>query len=185
MLGTLTAPRTNMLTWISLVLLLAFFVAGGVDGIYFHMLRFRLWAHPESRTEHLLHSMRAVVVPPLLWALFLAGPTGLYVAVALVVVDVVATVLDVVVEPRSRQRFGGLPRAELALHVAATVFHIGGIGFAFAGKIAGATPPDPGHVASIVAGLIVVSTLAAIHHVVLVACGSPVTQCLPENRRMA
>jgi hypothetical protein len=163
-----------MLTWISLLFLLGFFVAGGLDGIYFHIARFRLWSRPESRVEHALHSARAVLLPPTIWALYLADRTvGLYVASILVALDVIATVMDVIVEPESRKGIGGLPLGEVALHVAATVFHVGALALAFAARISDSVPPRPEIVTMITTALVVMSSLAAVHHVVLIFWGSP------------
>ncbi len=162
-----------MLTWTSLLFLLCFLAAGGVDGFYFHMIRFRLWERPESRLEHVLHTARAVLLPPTLWALYLANrDVGLPLAAFLVALDVIATVLDVMVEPESRKSIGGLPSSEVALHVGATVFHVGAIALAVAARIWEPAASRARCVPALVASLVVVSTLAAVHHLVLVACGS-------------
>jgi hypothetical protein len=172
-----------MLTWISLLFLLGFFVAGGLDGIYFHIARFRLWSRPESRLEHALHAARAVLLPPTIWALYLADRrVGLSLAVFLVALDVIATVMDVIVEPESRKGIGGLPLGEVALHVAATVFHVGALGLAFAAQIYDVAPPRAEVVMMIATALVVMSSIAAVHHLVLIACGSPAFRCGRKER---
>jgi hypothetical protein len=37
---------------VSVIPLLGAFALGAVDGLYFHLRRYRLFAHPESRGEH-------------------------------------------------------------------------------------------------------------------------------------
>jgi NADH:ubiquinone oxidoreductase subunit 2 (subunit N) len=171
-----------MLTWLSLASLGAFFAVAALDGFYFHILRFRLWAHADSRTEHLVHTVRALLMAPIVWLLYLGDRASLSVAAALVALDFVATVLDVAIEPRSRRRFGGLPRAEIAAHVLATVFHVAAIALAFASRLSAAHPAHPECVTLLAFGFIGGSALAAVHHVVLVACGLRLSSWQVERR---
>jgi hypothetical protein len=171
-----------MLIWISLALFIAFLVVGGIDGIYFHIVRFRLWAAPEGWLEHVLHTARAVLVAPMLWLIFVAEGARLWPLIALVVLDLAATVGDVVVESKSRAPLGGLPRAELAIHVAATVFHVGALGFAFASVVSdGAVVPHPELLRVVALGLIAAGALAALHHILLAVRGAPAVCCVAKE----
>jgi len=171
-----------MLIWLSLSLFIAFLVVGAVDGIYFHIYRFRLWAQPEGWIEHVLHTARAVLVAPMLWLIFVAEGERLGLLVALVVADIVVTVGDVLVESKSRKPLGGLPRAELAIHVTATVFHVGALGLAFASMLVPDAPvPHAGPLNVIAVSLVVAAALAAGHHVALAVRGAPVGCCAQKE----
>ena len=142
----------------------------------------RLWARAESRVEHLVHTARAVLLAPTIWALYLAGRSGLYIAIVLVGLDVIATALDVLVEPESRKEIGGVPRTELALHIAATVFHVGAIGLAFVAAVSGSPPLRPDLVALVANSMVVVSLGAAVHHIALAVCGMLPLRRLQETQ---
>lgn len=85
-----------------------------VDGVLIHLVRERLHRRPESRVEHLLHTGRALVFPPIL-LLFFAG-AGVTAGVALLVVDQALELADLAVERRSRAYSGGLRTSEYLLH---------------------------------------------------------------------
>ncbi|MBP8196847.1 MAG: hypothetical protein KAY55_06715, partial [Deltaproteobacteria bacterium] len=44
--------------------LLLFTTIAGVDGLYFHLYRYRLYARPASLYEHKLHTVNAVLFVP-------------------------------------------------------------------------------------------------------------------------
>src|SRR6185436_10305774 len=117
---------------VSVVPLFAAFLLGAVDGLYFHLRRYRLFAFPESRAEHVLHTVRAFLVLPPLALLYLADAAGLclWTAAASIAVDQVMLGLDLREEATSRRRFGGLAPAEYQIHVAANGLH--GIALALA-----------------------------------------------------
>lgn len=110
---------------VSVVPLLAAFLLGAVDGLYFHLRRYRLFAFPESRAEHVLHTIRAFLVLPPLALLYLADAEGLclWTAAAAIAVDQLMLALDLREEATSRHRFGGLSPAEYQIHVAANGLH--------------------------------------------------------------
>jgi hypothetical protein len=162
-----------MFTWISLAFFTAFLLVASIDGIYYHLHRFRLWAHRESWGEHLLHTLRAELVPLMLWAFFLVQGPALGLAVALVGVDMLATWLDVRIEPKSRRRFGGLPRGEVLVHVVATMLHVGALGAGFAAKLSGEALPTSMAFSAIVVVLLLGSAAAAVQHVILAVRGVP------------
>ena len=62
---------------VSVVPLFAAFLLGAVDGVYFHLRRYRLFAFPESRAEHVLHTARAFLALPPMALLYLADAAGL------------------------------------------------------------------------------------------------------------
>jgi hypothetical protein len=126
----------NGLLLISLVALLAAFALGAIDGMYFHLKRYQLFAHPESRGEHALHTVRAFLVMPPLALLYLAEPSGLYlwVAAASIAADQIALALDVRAEATSRRRFGGLSAEEYQIHIAANGLHSVALALALASR---------------------------------------------------
>jgi hypothetical protein len=113
----------------SLVLLVAYLVLASVDGLYLHLWRFQLHLRPETQLEHLTHTARAVLFVPAL-VLVLAGDTSgplLWAGVAVVLLDFLVGVADMLEEGVSRTFQGGLPRYELALHVVLSVLHYGAV----------------------------------------------------------
>jgi hypothetical protein len=118
----------------SLIAMIAAFAVGGVDGLFFHLQRFRLFAHAESRFEHVLHTGRALLAIPAVIFLYLFEPAGmaLYCALAAGVADQALMVVDVVIEKRSRLRWGGLPHAEYMVHLVANSLHAAAFALAFA-----------------------------------------------------
>lgn len=110
------------------VLLLLFAVLAFYDGVYLHLLRYRLHAHPESRTEHVMHTIRALLFPPLLYFLYLSpGSIGFAVGVGLVLADVLTLGVDAYMEKDSRAFMGGLPRWEYILHLLVNGLHFASI----------------------------------------------------------
>lgn len=169
--------------WTSLVLFTAFFFVAAIDGFYYHLHRFRLWAHPETWAEHVLHTARAVLAPFILWALYAADGPGLTFAAMLVGLDGVATALDVRAERGSRRRFGGLPRGEWAAHVAATLLHVAALATAFTAGWVGEARPTAMVFGVLADGLLLGSTAAAVQHVALAVRGAPGVCC--ASRRAA
>jgi hypothetical protein len=161
-----------MFTSISLWFFTAFLLVAAIDGLYYHLHRFRLWAHRDTWREHLLHTLRAELVPLMLWAFFVVQGPALGLAATLVGLDVLATVLDVRIEPTSRRRFGGLPRGELLVHVVATALHVVALAAGFAAKLAGEASPT-GAAFGLVVALLLASSAAAVQHVVLAVRGVP------------
>src|SRR6266545_252747 len=117
----------------SLVATIAAFALGAVDGLYFHLQRFRLFAHVESRLEHAIHGGRALLMVPALVLLYLVEPAGLvlYAALAVVLADQLLMAMDLWLERRSRVRWGGLPHAEYVIHIMANSLHAVGVVLAF------------------------------------------------------
>lgn len=113
------------------------------DGVYYHLWRFRLFAHDASRTEHLTHTLRALLAGPLALMLFVVpvhGPS-LWLALGLAVLDFAILVWDVFSEEQSRRALGGIPPAEYRIHVVAATLHAIGLTLAFAARPASAWHP--------------------------------------------
>ena len=103
-------------------LLMAASLIGGVDVIYFHLYKFRLYERPDSVIEETTHLIRAVLF--ITGALMIAlsdGSAWVRTAVlALFALDLLNSAIDVLVEKNSRESLGGLPSVEYLLHVLAT-----------------------------------------------------------------
>lgn len=104
---------------------LLFGLIGIIDGFYYHLWRFELHKHPETRFEHITHSIRAAIFLALLYLLFANDFSGtpLYIAASLVVLDIIVLLIDLVVEGDSRRNLGGLPHREYIVHVIANTLH--------------------------------------------------------------
>jgi hypothetical protein len=113
-----------------------FCLLGVFDGLYFHLYRFRLHERAESRTEHLIHTVRAFVFVPiaLLFFAFDARGPALLTGLALVALDLGLEAIDILVEKRSRAGIGGISSAESAVHVFASAFRMAALAFVLGAK---------------------------------------------------
>lgn len=95
---------------------------GTVDGLYFHLWKYRLYAHAETRYEHKLHTARAVLFLPAVWLLFGKNYGGwlLWLGVFVAAVDLVIEWLDMRCEGPGRQQLGGLATNEYITHLYAS-----------------------------------------------------------------
>jgi hypothetical protein len=163
---------------VSVVPLFAAFLLGAVDGVYFHLRRYRLFAFPESRGEHVLHTIRAFLVLPPLALLYLADASGLclWTAAAAIAVDQLMLALDLRAEATSRRRFGGLEPAEYQIHVVANGLHGIALALALASRPTSAwslgacslgASSLPVAIQALLAVLWLASAVAVIQHVVL------------------
>ena len=127
---------TNYLLLLSLILLIAAFSLGAIDGVFFHLQRYRLFAHAESRSEHCLHTVRAWLILPTVLFLYLLEPAGplLVAAAVAVAADLVVLLLDLLAEQHSRRKLGGLSHAEYMVHVASNGLHSVAVALAFASR---------------------------------------------------
>ena len=104
---------------------------GAIDGLYFHLWRFRLHVRSRSRTEHIAHTGRALLLPPTLLLAFFnvistaSGSERVSLLVAFIGVDWSFGIWDAFIETKSRQDLGGLPRSEYLVHLVATGLHSG------------------------------------------------------------
>lgn len=102
---------------------------GATDVIYFHLWKFRLYRRPQSRAEEITHLIRGLMVPAIFAALLLGRPEGalFWLVAATFFIDTVNSLIDVMIEPKSRAPIG-VPPAELAVHFIGTTL----MGAAFA-----------------------------------------------------
>ncbi len=95
-----------------------FTAIAGVDGLYFHLYRFKLYARPQSIYEHKLHTINAVLFVPQVILLFLVqgGGLWLWLLLGLFLTTVAVEVTDVLCEEDSRRDIGGLSSVEYLMH---------------------------------------------------------------------
>jgi hypothetical protein len=102
---------------------------GSADGLYLHLWRYRLYARSQTRLEHLAHTGRALLLPPILYlALLGIGiplTTRIGWLVGLSAADWTIGIWDALLEKRSREASGGLPHHEYLVHLIATGLHSG------------------------------------------------------------
>lgn len=116
-----------------------FSVIGIFDGVYYHLYRFQLYAHRESRREHLTHTVRVGLYVTILYALFLNDARGplLWLGAAAIAVDVLVLLWDLLEEGDSRRNLGGLPHREYMIHVVANALHFLAVGLVLFARPAG------------------------------------------------
>lgn len=126
----------NHLMIAALICLALASVLGIIDGSYYHLQKYRLYAHAESRFEHQLHTIRAFLFAPIIWLLFGRNYGGwlLWLGVLVFAVDAIVELIDVLVENRSRAKMGGLSTGEYAIHINATGLRIAAIALVLAAK---------------------------------------------------
>lgn len=94
------------------------------DGFYLHLVKYRLYQYKDSKTEHLTHTVRAVLFLMILYFLFLSvNPVLFYFGLFLVFLDIITLGIDAYTEKDSRSFMGGLPRREYILHLFVNGFH--------------------------------------------------------------
>jgi len=108
---------------------IAFAALAMIDGFYLHIWKYRLYLQKESATEHLMHTLRAVIFPGIVYFFFLQSNNQSLFIVGLLLVglDVLVLVADAYLEKDSRAFMGGLPRWEYILHLFANSFHFAAI----------------------------------------------------------
>ena len=102
-----------------LILLLINAVAGAIDTLYYHEYKAQLPQNLEhTKTELQLHAGRDAVYFVIYGGLALWQPHGLFVIAlgALLLVEIVITMTDFVVEDRDRAALGGMAPGERILH---------------------------------------------------------------------
>ena len=164
--------------WASFVLLLLFLGVGAIDGIYFHLNRYKLFAHSESRFEHFLHSIRALLLVGIVLLLYVLPGQGwqLYLALILVGIDLIVMAIDVWIEYQSRSNLGGLSREEYTVHVLANTLHMMALTLAFASRplhywqldYSGALSFSPPQIIKTVSTILLIPmAIGVIHHFLL------------------
>ena len=113
-----------------------FCLVGFFDGAYFHLYKYQLHRWAESRTEHWIHTARAAIFIPLSLLLFVRNSSGLslWIAILLLMLDLILEIVDVMVEGTARKTLGGISQLETLLHVFATAFRFGALALILAQK---------------------------------------------------
>lgn len=122
---------------ISIILLLLFSVLAFFDGIYLHLLKYRLYAIPDSKFEHLTHTFRAFLFVGVVYTMYMNLESNFlfYFGLIFIVLDLIVLFIDAFVEKDSRNFMGGLPRWEYIIHLFVNGFHFAGIALLLAIKI--------------------------------------------------
>ena len=116
--------------------LVLFALLGAFDGVYFHMIKYKLYAHPPARLEHQIHTFRGLLFLPITLIFFVwnsAGPL-LWLGLGLLLVDLIAEVVDILVEKAARVELGGISPSESVIHITATGFRMAALAIVLAFK---------------------------------------------------
>ncbi|HQV67883.1 MAG: hypothetical protein WAT26_12045 [Saprospiraceae bacterium] len=122
---------------ISTILLTSFAILAVIDGFYLHIFKYQLFNHPESKFEHLTHTIRAILFPLIVYFLFITQncQISFFLGILFVFLDIIVLGIDAYVEKDSRTFMGGLPRWEYILHLFVNGFHFASIAVFLALKL--------------------------------------------------
>jgi len=116
------------------VLIAIFIIApiGAIDAMYFHSIKYKLYANPASRMEQVTHIVRAFMLGVAVLFLVTYEPNGawFWALGAVFVFDFINNVIDVSLEYASRENLGGLQREEYIVHIIGAS-GMGGVTFAY------------------------------------------------------
>jgi hypothetical protein len=103
-----------------------FVLLGAFDGIYFHIYKYKLHLHPQAKLEHQIHTFRGLLFLPITLLFFILNSAGslLWIGIALLIIDFIAELIDILVEKQARAELGGISPVESAIHVTATGFRM-------------------------------------------------------------
>lgn len=103
---------------LSLILLVAFSFLSFIDGVYIHLIHYRLHENKDSKKEHFLHSLRALFFLLTLVFVFYFESSGYWLlgACFIVFIDYIIESADMFEEKKSRSLLGGLSSFEYWLH---------------------------------------------------------------------
>lgn len=103
---------------VSVLFLCLFSLIAAIDGLYFHIYKYKLYSKKDSIFEHQLHTINAFLFPLSVLFLFVFNSAGLFlwIAIALTLLTLVVEFWDVFEERKSREHFGGLTSMEYAMH---------------------------------------------------------------------
>ena len=103
---------------LSCLFLLLFLIVASIDGLYFHLYKYKLYARKDSRKEHLLHTLNSILFPWSIYFLFLDEFKGIYLwfGVFLTLISLIIEYMDVFEENKSRKTIGGLTSLEYSMH---------------------------------------------------------------------
>ena len=121
---------------VATILVLLLGLIGLIDGFYYHLWKFKLHLHSETRFEHWTHTIRAATFLAILFLFFLNDYGGKWflLGVVIVILDIIVLVVDMVAEGNSRQNLGGLPHKEYIIHVVANTLHFISLALIMAAK---------------------------------------------------
>lgn len=125
---------------VATILLIGHALMGAVDGMYLHDLKYALHKHVDSFTEHIAHTLRVMAMIPLVLLLFALNTGGmlLWLAVFVLILDILFQSWDISLERKSRERYGGLSTAEYQIHILSTLFYGAALALALIAKPASA-----------------------------------------------
>ncbi|WP_437909485.1 hypothetical protein WME95_17330 [Sorangium sp. So ce327] len=163
---------------IASILLAVYAAVGAIDGIYYHLWKYRLFAQEASRREHHLHTIHAALFAIVVGTLYLAPSAGLllWAGLGAVAASFVVAILDVLEERRSREDLGGLTPREYALHAGLIALYAASVALVLAARPASAWSLDapvvldtalPALTHTIALNLLPGAALTALVHVVL------------------
>ena len=127
---------TEHLMNLATIFLMLFGIVAAVDGLYLHLWKYRLYARPESRYEHKLHTAQAFLFVPIVFFFFYQnfGGWALWTGVLFIAFEQVVEIMDVLDENDSRASLGGLSSTEYAAHAIAITARTAAIALAVAAK---------------------------------------------------
>lgn len=122
------------------ILLLVFATLAPIDGVYIHLIRLKLHTRAECWTEHVWHTVRAVLFVPATYALFgvVSGGALLWAGIAIAVIDQAVEIVDMASEKNSRASVGGLSSFEYILHGTLTLLRSAAVALSLAARPASA-----------------------------------------------
>jgi hypothetical protein len=105
----------------TLTILAAVGTIGAIDVLYYHLYRFRLYSQPGCVAEEVTHLLRnAIFLAILLVCMQPATEPWSRLMFFLFAADMTNSVIDVLLEKKSRADLGGLPSGEYLVHVLST-----------------------------------------------------------------
>jgi len=93
-------------------------LVASIDGVYFHLKKYKLHTYEDTFMEHVTHTLRTWTMVFASVLLFATNTGGLllWAAMLVLIIDLAVETWDVLIERDSRQRFGGLSSAEYLVH---------------------------------------------------------------------
>ncbi|WCL48605.1 hypothetical protein [Leptospira sp. GIMC2001] len=110
---------------ISSIFIGAYSMLAFVDGVYFHLWKYRLYAFEQSLYEHKLHTVRALLFPIMIFGLYLYDIRGIafIIIFGLVIADLIVQFIDIWEERNARKNLGGLEPMEYLVHCILITLH--------------------------------------------------------------